>query len=312
MKLGMIDLDTSHPASWLVVLGEMGHEVTCVFDGGTVYPEGYAREFADAHGIDTVCGEPGEMVGKVDAAIVHSCNWELHLERARPFVEADIPVLIDKPVVGNVADALTLIDWAESGKVITGGSSLRWCFETQELLAQPESERGKIHLAFTGCSVDAFNYGIHAYAQLAGIMGPGVSSTRWLGGHVQDQVELVWSDGRRGVVTVGETDGYLPMYATVITTKKVVHFEADPKRIYRALLEHELPILSGEVPPGDVRELLAPELAAIAALVSKGRGGERVLLKDLSPEQEGYDGRAFARAYREKRLPKYLESRKEK
>jgi len=312
LKFGMIDLDTSHPASWLAVLGKMGHQVTCVFDGGTVYPEGYAQEFADEHGIDKVCGGLDEMVGGVDAAIVHSCNWELHIERARPFVEADIPVLIDKPIVGNVADALTLIGWADSGKVITGGSSLRWCYETQALLAQDEEERGEIHAAFTGCSVDAFNYGLHAYAQLVGIMGPGVSSVRWLGGHVQDQVELVWSDGRRGVVTVGETGGYLPMYGTVITTKKVVHYEADPKQIYRAFLEHELPILAGEVPADEARELLEPELAAIAALVSKGRGGERVELEDLSPEWAGYDGGAFARGYREKRLPKYLEGRKKK
>ena len=46
MKLGMIDLDTSHPRNWLRVLREMGHDVVCAFDGGTVYPEGYAEEFA--------------------------------------------------------------------------------------------------------------------------------------------------------------------------------------------------------------------------------------------------------------------------
>ena len=311
MKLGMVDLDTSHPGSWLPILRDMGHDVVCVHDGGTVYPEGYAAEFAAEHGITTVCETLEEMVGRVDAAIIHSCNWDLHVERARSFVEADVPVLLDKPIVGNVTDAQTLIEWAEAGKVVTGGSSLRYCYESRDFLSKPEEERGTIHAAFAGCGVDEFNYGIHAYSHLFGIVGSGCASVRWLGTHVQDQFELVWKDGRRGILTVGET-AWLPGYATVVTSKTVVQFQVDNTRIYRALLEHELPILAGAAEPVPMRELLEPELAAIAGLVSKKAGGTPVAPSELAPGSAAYDGGAFATRYRRKRLPRYLEAKEKK
>ncbi len=308
MKLGMIDLDTSHPGSWVPIIREMGHDVTCVFDGGTVFPEGYAQEFADERDIPDVCASVEEMVGQVDAAIIHSCNWDLHVERARPFVEADVAVLIDKPMVGNVADAQTLIEWGNAGKIITGGSSFRWCFETLEFLAKPAEEVGTIHAAFAGCGIDEFNYGSHAFANLFGLMGTGCESVRHLGTHVQDQFELTWSDGRRGIVTVGVT-GWLPNYATVVTEKSVVQFQPDTARIYRALLEHDLPILERKADPVDIHDLLEPELAAIAGLVSKDKGGEKVELSKLSGDDVGYDGAKFGREYRDQKLPKYLESK---
>ena len=312
MKLGMVDLDTSHPRGWLPILREMGHDVVCVFDGGTVFPEGYAQEFAEEMNVQAVCASPDEMVGQVDAAIVHSCNWDLHVERARPFVEADVPVLIDKPIVGNVRDAHVLMGWAEEGKVVTGGSSLRYCYETQDFLAKPAEETAEIHVAFAGCGVDEFNYGIHAFSNLFGLMGVGCERVRWLGTYVQDQYELTWEDGRRGIVTVGRTETWLPSYATVVTARKVVQFQVDTTRIYRALLEHDLPVLAREAPPMPTGELLEPELAAIAGLASRGRNGEPVALAELDPAAAGYDGAAFAREYRDNRLPKYLEAKDRK
>ncbi|HUV40098.1 MAG TPA: Gfo/Idh/MocA family oxidoreductase [Planctomycetota bacterium] len=309
MKLGMVDLDTSHPKSWLPILREMGHDVTCVYDSGTVFPEGYAREFADEMNVPTVCTSLEEMAQEVDAAIIHSCNWDVHVERARPFVEADVPVLIDKPVVGNIRDADTLVAWADAGKVITGGSSMRYCDETRDFLSKGVAETGTITIAWAGCGVDEFNYGIHAYAHVFGLMGPGCEHVRYLGGNVQDQFELTWQDGRRGIVTVGRTP-WLPSYATVVTDKTVVQFQPDTTRIYRALLEHDLPILAREAPSVPMRELLEPELAAMAALLSARNGRIFFALNAFDADNEGYDGDVFARGYREQRLPKYLASRK--
>jgi hypothetical protein len=310
MKLGMIDLDTSHPKSWLPILREMGHDVVSAFDGGTVYPEGYAAEFAAEQKIADVARRPEEMIGKVDAVIIHSADWDLHVERARAFVEADVPVLIDKPMAGNVRDAQTLIAWAKAGKVIAGGSSLRYSPDIREKVFDAGVKPEEIHLAHTGCGVDEFNYGIHAFAQMLAICGAGVGWVRWLGAHVQDSYELTWLDGRRGIVTVGATREWLPSYATVVTGSKVVQFEADVTRIYRALLEHDLPILAREAPPANMAELLEPELAAIAGLVSKRARGERIMPAALTADHPGYDGAAFGRQYRAQRLPKYLESKR--
>ena len=59
----------------------------------------------------------------VHIAIVHSCNWDLHVSRAAPFVAQGKAVLIDKPIAGRLRDLQQLRTWADAGVRITGGSS---------------------------------------------------------------------------------------------------------------------------------------------------------------------------------------------
>ena len=214
-------------------------------------------------------------------------------------------VLIDKPMAGSVKDLNQLKRWAAEGAKITGGSSLRFCYETQEWLGQPEEERGTPHTVLCGCGVDEFNYGIHAYSMLAGIMGVGVVRVRHVGKGVQRRVQISWPDGRIGLLVVGAAAQWLPFYTTVATQRAVAQYQADSSRLYRALLEATLPYLAGETdrPPVPVEELIEPELWALAARRSWQEGDQEVLLAELSEDDEGYDGEAFAREYRKARYP---------
>ena len=57
-----------------------------------------AEKVAQAAYIPNVVDNPQDVIGKVDAVIIPTDKgWE-HLDRARPFIEADIPVFIDKPL----------------------------------------------------------------------------------------------------------------------------------------------------------------------------------------------------------------------
>ena len=38
MRIGIVDLDTSHPANWIPIERELGHEIVGVFDSGDVHP----------------------------------------------------------------------------------------------------------------------------------------------------------------------------------------------------------------------------------------------------------------------------------
>src|SRR5437773_9284256 len=142
MKLGIVDLDTSHPENWIPIERELGHDVVAVFDDGSVHPAGYVKRFAQQHAIPRVFSSLAEMARVVDCAVIHSCNWDTHIEKARPFVEHGKAVLIDKPLGGNVEDLRQLKSWANNGARITGGSSLRFCIETCAWREQPAAERG--------------------------------------------------------------------------------------------------------------------------------------------------------------------------
>lgn len=302
MKIGLIDLDTSHPECWLPCERELGHEIIGLYDGGSIHPAGYAEAFAKTHGIPTLFDSPEAMAREVDCAIIHGCDWDTHISKARPFVEAGKAVLIDKPFAGNLADLQIIQHWATerpNGSRLTGGSSLAFCHEVQAYLARPVEERGTPHTVFAGCGVDEFNYGIHAYSLLSGIMGAGIRSVRHLGQRAQRTIEVKWHDGRIGYLLIGNQEKWLPFHATVVTEKSVTQLSPVPGELYRAILQSTLPYLAGETetPPLPLEQLLEPELAALAALQSWQHGDVEVALCEISPATR-YDGPEFARGYR--------------
>lgn len=304
MRIGIVDVDTSHPQNWIPIERDLGHQVVGIWDGGAVHPPEYVRKFAADHQVPKVFDRLEEMVPEVDCAIVHGCDWDTHLAKARPFVEAGKGVLLDKPMVGNPKDVQQLLDWGAKGARVTGGSSLRFAREVAAYLAEPVAERGQVHTAFAGCGTDEFNYGIHAYALLSGLMGSGVRSVRYLGASAQKHHRVTWRDGRVGFLCVGD-GAWLPFHVTAVTEKKVRQITCDNATLYRGLLEAVLPYLAGEQerPPLTVAELIEPELCALAARQSWQQGGAEVFLTDLRLDDSGYDGALFAHGYRRQRYP---------
>ncbi len=304
LKFGIVDLDTSHPGEFVPIIRSMGHEVTAVYDSGTIYPAGYAEAFAGQHGIRIVAESLENMAEHVDVALICGCNWDLHVGQALPFLSADKGILIDKPMAGNIRDLLRIADFAKDGARIAGGSSLRVCYEAREWSELHGSSASWVY-GITGCGVDEFNYGIHGYALLHGLLGSGFASARYLGTSLQDQFELEWADGRRGIVSIGKADSYLPFHASVVTGRGVHQIQVDSGKLYQALIEHALPILSGESPASIPPEaLIAPELSALAAKRSKELGGVRVHVRDIPLDDRGFDGAAFAAAYRKQKSNK--------
>lgn len=299
LRIGIVDPDTSHPGRFIPLIREMGVRIVGVYDGGSVHPPGYADRFARQHGISRVYPSLEGMAEDVDAVMIHSVNWDLHVGRARPFVKAGKAVWIDKPLAGSVRDLRMLERWEKEGVRLAGGSALRYCEEVTALREAIAADGDGIVYAMAGCSVDEFNYGIHAYSMLAGIYGPGISSVRTLGGSPQQQIEMSWKDGRRGIVSVGALAGYLPFYATVVTGRHVRHITAHIDRLYASLLQATLPYLAGETEaPVPASGWIEPELAAIAAHVSRLNGGCVVALDELADERTGLSGADFAFAYR--------------
>jgi hypothetical protein len=305
MKIGVVDLDTSHPQNWIPIIRDLGHEVVGLVDHGGVHPAGYADSFAQEHGVPRVFASTDEMVAEVDAAIVHSCNWDVHLERARPFLEGGKAVFIDKPMAGNKKDLMALLAYENNGARLTGGSSFLYCKEPEDYLSQPIEERGTPHTVFAGCAVDEFNYGSHAYSLLYSILGPGLQSVRHLGQGVQRQLHLKWKDGRTGFLSIGNQEAWLPGYATIVTEKAVTQFITDTSLLYRNLLKKVLPYFAGETeePPMKLTDIAEVELAALAARQSWLNGDIEVNLEEVSEDAEGYDGTEFETGYRIARYP---------
>ena len=92
--------------------------------------------------------------------------------------------------------------------------------------------------------------------------------------------------------------------------KGVTQFIGDSSKVYRALLEQVLPYLAGEVnePPAVVADLVEAELAALAARKSWLSGDAEIDLADLTEDDAGYDGAAFADGYRKAKYPDKMDA----
>ncbi|MBO4631388.1 MAG: Gfo/Idh/MocA family oxidoreductase [Lentisphaeria bacterium] len=307
-RIGLVGLCTSHPDSWIPIIREYSEaglfdaEIVAAWDSGETRPEGYVEDYCPKMNIPHAVRNLRDMLDLVDGVIVHTANWDRHIEQAEMFVEAGKAVYIDKPIAGNLLDANQYLDWVKQGYRVTGGSVLRYFQPAMDFLAVPESERGKVQTAYTTVGVDDFNYGIHGYAILASIMGPGIVSAQYLGSSNQKQIMLEWKDGRIGLLTAGKSV-WLPFTMTVTTDRQVVQMKAE-ELVYRAMIRQVMPYFTGktEAPPIPSAELIEPELAAMAARISWLNHGQKVFLTDLRQDDPGFDGTQFALEYRRSRL----------
>ena len=307
-KLGLVGLCTSHPEAWLPIIRRLTAErkidveVVAAWDSGETRPRGFASEFCDKNNVVRPVENLAEMVPLVDGVIVHTTNWDRHLEHAEPFLSVGKSVLIDKPFAGNLRDLNRFVDLIKSGSRICGGSSIRFSPELAELQAKPMEERGELHTAYTVLGMDDYNYGIHGYALLCGLFGGHLNSVRYLGDNGKKQLMLTWKSGKVAFYTMGRGP-WLPSKVTVVSDKAV--FNLEMTRFYETFLEKNLPYMVGQtnVMPIPVDELMAPELAALAARQSWMNHGQEIFLDDLRLDDPGYDGTAFAVEYRRARLP---------
>src|SRR5687767_1448341 len=150
-KLGMVDFDTSHVVQFSKRLNKKGIEADQFVDGAEVIlgcpgvskmsPErvpGFTKTMVEECGVKLV-DKPEDMIGKVDGIMIESVCGSVHLERARPFLEAGIPTWIDKPFANSTRDAEAILNLAAKKNVpVFSASSLRYTPEIVDVLKSRE------------------------------------------------------------------------------------------------------------------------------------------------------------------------------
>lgn len=131
-----------------------------------------AQAVASSAGIPHVVQRPEALVGQVDAVIIPTDRGEEHWERARPFLEAGLPVFVDKPLTDNLSDLERFIAAQQQGAVLMSSSCMRYAVEFQEL-KQRLPEVGELRLVTVSCAKSWERYGIHALESIYGLFEPG-------------------------------------------------------------------------------------------------------------------------------------------
>jgi hypothetical protein len=186
LKIGIVTVEP-HGTPWAEVLrGIPGVAMTCAWD----YDQERARTFAQHYGIATVVQDVQEMVGKVDAVLVAGGRrpptgdgiWgeehDDHLRLSRPFLEAGMPVLIDKPFADELGDAVEMVRLARRRRaLLMSCSAMRYASEVQALReVVDDGGLGKISGA-------------------VGMIGTGVATLKWYVVHLMEAIYVAFGSG---------------------------------------------------------------------------------------------------------------------
>lgn len=311
--LGMVD-GNGHPYSWSAIFNgyDPGEMTKCPFPVIPVYlgkepaetlripgasvthiwtdDPSDAERVARASLIPEILGKPEDAIGRVDAVVIPTDIGREHVGRVRPFVEAGIPVFVDKPLVDNEEDLKTFIGWEKEGKAILSSSCMRYA---KEFLPFRESthDLGALRLATITVPKSWERYGIHALEGLYPVLGPGFISARNTGRDGRNIVHLRHESGADAVVAAVNdlygAFGVLGLYGTAGHAE--VAF-SDTFYAFKRQLESFVHYLRTGVPPFHFSETVELMKIVIAGTRSRNEGAREVFLDEIYPPEEKSSG----------------------
>ncbi|WP_148255169.1 Gfo/Idh/MocA family protein [Aidingimonas lacisalsi] len=113
----------------------------------------------EATGIPNAMKSVRDMIGEVDAVIIARDDPESHRELAIPFLEAGIPVFIDKPLTLDPDDLRDFLPYLQQGKLMSC-SGMRYAKEL-DAIRDGQVEHGDLKVVRGTIVKDWARYGIH-------------------------------------------------------------------------------------------------------------------------------------------------------
>lgn len=165
-KLGLIGAQSYHAEQFsklINTLGVIDAKITHIW--GEPGQEERVQQLKDAHEISTVCTNYTDMIGQIDAALLITRNGADHFMQAKPFMDAHIPIWIDKPIALDSKDVEQLCAYAQaSGTPLMGGSTLKHSSDMRNLANLVADFKQIDYFSFSFCSsVDAPTGGVSFY-----------------------------------------------------------------------------------------------------------------------------------------------------
>ncbi len=240
-----------------------------------------ARHVAKASLIPNVVARPEDVIGQVDAVIVPTDKGHEHVERCRPFIEAGLPIFVDKPLVDNAADLAVFEHWIADGAPIVSSSSMRY---TKEYMPYRQSthELGELRLATITMAKTWERYGIHALEGIYPILGPGFVSARNTGTIERNIVHLKHECGADVVVvTTSDMYGAFGLLQLCGTKDYVQVASCDTFYAFKFQLQVFIDYLRTAVPPFSFAETVELMQMLIAGIRSREEDGREIALTEI-------------------------------
>lgn len=305
--LGMIE-GNGHPYSWSAIINGYNpvEMASCPYAGIPVYlgkepletmripgaqvthvwtdDPADAPKVAAASLIPNVVANPEDVIGQVDAVVIATDDGTDHVRRARPFVEAGLPVFIDKPMATTMAELRQFVQWHQEGRLLLSTSGMRYSPE-MNLSAEQRERIGDLRWITSFTCKTWERYGIHALEAVEPLLGTGFLTVQTQGGPGGDVVQITHKSGVRmtlgalhdaygsfGAVHLYGTKGDLPLKM------------ADTYRAFRGQLVAFIDFLHTGKRPLPFDETVELMAVIIAGIRSREQGGAVIHVADILSE----------------------------
>lgn len=298
--LGMVD-GNGHPYSWSAIFNgyDRAAMAECPFAGIPAYlnkepAENFgiagarvthiwtddpkdAAHVAKCSLVPNIVARAEDVIGQVDAVVIATDKGHEHVARCRPFVEAGLPVFVDKPLTDNEADLRTFAGWVREGRAIMSSSCMRYARE----FAQPP-DVGALRFVSITTPKSWERYGIHALESIYPILGPGFISARNTGTVERNVVHLKHRSGVDAVVVAtGDMYGAFGCLQLCGTTGHVQVAFRDTYFAFKTQLAAFIGFLQTGVRPFPFAETIELMQLVIAGIRSREEGGREVRLEEI-------------------------------
>lgn len=240
-----------------------------------------AALIARSAGIPQMVDRPTDVIPHVDAVVIPTDKGEEHLERARPFVEAGLPVFIDKPLTTRLEDLRQFVVWHKLGKQIYSASAMRYAAEFTELPSRL-SEVGEPRLVVATCAKSWERYGIHALECVYGLLPPGGwHDVRNTGSEDANIVHLRHEQPVDVIIAVNQDMFGGFCHVTVYgTTGRIDARFQDSFSAFKSQLQAFVDAMRGNPSACSFADTLEQTTIVIAAIESRNQNGRRIELNN--------------------------------
>lgn len=177
-------------------LGIPGAEVTCVWTQDRSISESIAKTCKIAR----IAENLEDMIPWVDAVLLCRDDPENHVAMAKPFLDAGIPLFVDKPLAITMDDLRYFSEENAKGKFLMSCSSMRFANECR-IVKQEINALGKLELATAVGKKDWVKYGVHLLEALFSLLDdPRPASVKYIGKTDKDIVYIEFENGLQATV----------------------------------------------------------------------------------------------------------------
>lgn len=221
LKLGIIGLSekNGHPYSWAAIVNGQYNEkemAKCGYDVIVQYlalnkeklgipranvthiwtqNRSTSEHIAAASHIGHVVDNIEQLIDEVDAVILARDDAENHVAMAKPFLDAGVPIFIDKPLARYHADLDYFTQQHAAGRFFMSCSSMRYSPEIIQA-KKDLSQLGEVELLTAVGKKDWLKYGVHMLeAAMSLLDDPPIVSARHLGQADKNVVYLELENG---------------------------------------------------------------------------------------------------------------------